>query len=407
MTTPSSNPATSGNTQLPDSPSHSSSGTLPTSGTGSVSGVESASGAESASGTGSASGAESISKPESKFKKYVGDGLRYLIPLAVSVGLIIWLFHKVDFHEVMDIIHHGCNFWWIGLMMLLTTFSHMIRGVRWGMLLRDAGVARMPVVSEWVSIWGAYALNLVFPQLGEGWRCVYVSKRQKAPLSTVIGTDIGDRISDLVVILLLLGVSLIVAHPFIMDFLTKYAIGRDVEHASDDPVLWIGIAIVVLMIWAIFHFFKAYKWVKKLDSSLTKIWDGFKVLFTMKDLGLYIILTLGIWCCYFFETYSCFFAFGFTRQLINDPHMAYGFIPGLVVFVFGSMSMAVPSNGGLGPWNLAVMFALTLFGLTNTEGTAFSIVMWSCQAVMLIILGIFSAGYIMFSRRKEARAKKQ
>lgn len=335
-----------------------------------------------------------------EIRKYIGTGLRYAIPVGISVGLVVWLFHKVDFHEVVKTVKDGCDFFWIAVMMLLTTLSHMIRGVRWGMQLRATGVKRMPVVCEWVTIWGAYALNLVFPQLGEAWRCVFVSKRQKAPLSTVIGTDVGDRSSDLVVILLLLGLSLFVAHPFIMDFLTKYAVGRDVRSIADDPVVWIGIAVVVGALWTLCRFFKTVKWVSDLDTNLTRIWEGFKVIFTMKKWWLYIILTLGIWTCYFFETYSVFMAFPFTRAFIHDPHMATGFIPGLVVFVFGSMSMAVPSNGGLGPWNLAVMFALSLFGISNTEGTAFSMVMWSCQAAMLIVLGLFSAGYISVTDRR-------
>lgn len=70
---------------------------------------------------------------------------------------------------------------------------------------------------------------------------------------------------------------------------------------------------------------------------------------------------------------------------------------GLVVFVFGSFSMAVPSNGGLGPWNLAVMFALSLYAIDDTRGAAFSMVMWGCQAAMLITLGVFSAVYIALS----------
>ncbi len=344
-------------------------------------------------------GKRNAEKPS--IKKIIGDIIRYLVPLAISIGLIVWMFHKVDFQKVMKIIHDGCDFFWIGAMMLITTVSHMIRGTRWGLQLRAAGVARMTLLCEWVTIWGAYALNLVFPQLGEGWRCVFVSKRQKAPLSTVIGTDVGDRGSDLIVVLLLLLISLIVAHPFIMDFLTKYAIGKDVERITDDPLLWIGIGGLVAVAWAILHYCHTYKWVKTLDTNITRIWNGFKVIFTMTKWWLYVIYTIGIWTCYFFETYVCFFAFDFTRGLVHNPHMAAGFIPGLVVFVFGSMSMAIPSNGGLGPWNLAVMFALTLFGLSSEEGTAFSIVMWSCQAVMLIALGLFSAVYVAVTGRKK------
>lgn len=351
------------------------------------------------------SGTMTTSVKQHAIKKYIGTGIRYIIPIGISVGLVVWLFHKVNFQDVVKTVKEGCDFFWIAVMMLLTTLSHMIRGVRWGMQLRATGVKRMPVVCEWVTIWGAYALNLVFPQLGEAWRCVFVSRRQKAPLSTVIGTDIGDRGSDLVVILLLLGLSLFVAHPFIMDFLTKYSLGRDVRDITDDPVVWIGLAIVIGAFWTLCRFFKTIKWVSDLDTNINRMWDGFKVIFTMKKWWLYIILTLGIWTCYFFETYSVFMAFPFTRAFIHEPHMAAGFIPGLVVFVFGSMSMAVPSNGGLGPWNLAVMFALSLFGISNTEGTAFSMVMWSCQAAMLIALGLFSAGYITVTDRKMKEKK--
>lgn len=135
---------------------------------------------------------------------------------------------------------------------------------------------------------------------------------------------------------------------------------------------------------------------------MKNVWNGFKVLFTMKGIGTYVVLTLGIWTCYFLETYVCFYAFPFTRALIDDPGTAYGLIPGLVVFVFGSFSMAVPSNGGLGPWNIAVMFALSIYGIGNTEGAAFSMVMWSFQAAMLVMLGIFSAVYISVTKRKNA-----
>ncbi len=332
--------------------------------------------------------------PEKPIRKYIGTGLKFLLPLVVSVSLVYWLFKKVDFHDVMRTIHDGCDFFWIGVMMVITAVSHMIRGTRWGLQLRAAGVAKMPVVLEWCTIWGAYALNLLFPQLGEGWRCVYVSRRQKAPLSTVIGTDVGDRGSDLVVIVALIIVALFVARPELMDFINRYSFGRVLDAAAHSIWLWLGLAALVSIIWFIGHYFRYYKWVKALDNDLDNVWKGFKVIFTMKGRWAYLFMTLAIWTCYFMETYCCFLAFPFTRHLMEQPGMAWGFLPGLVVFVFGSCSIAVPSNGGLGPWNLAVMFALSLFGISNTEGTAYSMVMWSMQSLTYIVLGIFSACYI-------------
>ena len=153
-----------------------------------------------------------------------------MIPLAVSALLVVWLFHKVDIHEMMKVIRDGCNFRWIILMMAITTLSHIIRGIRWGIQLRGVGVPRMPVVAESVSIFGAYALNLVFSGVGEAWRCIFVSRRERVPLSTVIGTDIGDRISDAIVVVMLFGLAMIVARGPIDTFMSHYSIGKDIGH---------------------------------------------------------------------------------------------------------------------------------------------------------------------------------
>lgn len=333
-------------------------------------------------------------------QKWIEKIARYLIPFLVSAGMVVWLFHKVDIHEMMRVIREGCDFRWIVVMMLITALSHVIRGIRWGIQLRAVGVPRMSVVAESVAIFGAYALNLVFSGVGEAWRCVYVSRRENTPLSTVVGTDLGDRSSDAVVVLMLLGLALVVAKGPIDTFISHYAIGEDIRHFSDDPRLWCAVILGLTLVWASLYFFRKYRYIEKIDSSLKNVWQGFKVLFTMKGVGAYVVLTLGIWLCYFMETYVCFYAFPFTRALIDSPGSAYGLIPGLVVFVFGSFSMAVPSNGGLGPWNIAVMFALSIYGIGNTEGAAFSMVMWSFQAAMLVMLGVFSAIYIAATKRK-------
>ncbi|MCM1451289.1 MAG: flippase-like domain-containing protein [Clostridium sp.] len=342
---------------------------------------------------------KSPAQPRSGFMHILGKSLDYATPAAISVGLVVWLFQKVKFHEIVEIVRQGCEFRWLVLMMVITTLSHMIRGIRWGIQLRAAGVERMPVVRESVAIFGAYALNLVFPRLGEAWRCMYISRREKVPLSTVVGTDLGDRGSDLVVVIALFILSLIVAHHAMEAFISHYALGRDIDHIIKDPLLWIGISAAVAAAWSVLHYFRRIKWVQKVGESIHQMWGGFKVLFTMNGKTQYVLLTLGIWICYYLETYVTFFAFPFTRELITQPGLAYGLVPGLVVFVFGSFSMAVPSNGGLGPWNLAVMFALTLYGVSDAQGTAFSMVMWSSQAACLVVLGLFSVGYILWDNK--------
>lgn len=334
-------------------------------------------------------------------KKTLGDIFRYGFPLAVSVALILWLFHKVNFKQVMEIAHRGCDYLFIGIMMIVTTLSLMIRGVRWGLQLQAAGVKKMTMVCEWMTLFGAYALNLVFPQMGEAWRCVFVSKRQEAPLSTVVGTDIGDRFIDWVIIMILFIVALIVAHPFIMEFMDHYEIGKEVKKVLENATLWISLGGSIAFCIAVLYFFRSKKWVRSIVLNIKRMWQGFTIIFRMKLWWLYLLLSILTWVFYFIEIYICFFAFDYTKELVYKHELAYGLIPGLVAFVFGSLSMGIPSNGGLGPWNLAIMFALSLFAISNTDGTAFSIVVWSFQSLTYVGLGIIALIYIMVTGRKK------
>lgn len=104
--------------------------------------------------------------------------------------------------------------------------------------------------------------------------------------------------------------------------------------------------------------------------------------------------------CYYVQLYVAFFAFPFTRELCAQQGLAFGLTPCLVAFVLSSIGMAIPSNGGLGPWNIAVMFGLAIYGVSTADGTAFSMLQWSGQTVMLIILGIFTMAYISLDKKK-------
>ncbi len=326
--------------------------------------------------------------------------LEVVIPLALSALLIMWLFKKVNFQQVMHLLRSGVDYGWLIVVMVIVVMSHVIRGIRWGYQLRAAGVGNVPVMALCCSIFGAYAVNLIVPDAGEAWRIIYIAKRQKVPVSTVLGTDIGDRLSDAAVVLLLLVLAVIVGHPYIFAFMDKYSEGERIKDILYNGWFWGGFALICVLLAGIFYFFRHAGWMQKVIKSLSMIWHGFAVLFTMKGRWTYLILTLGIWGCYFLETYIGFLSFGPTRHLMTEHGLALGLLPALISFVFSSMSMIIPSNGGLGPWNLAVMFALSLFGMKDSDGAAFSILVWSTVTITLVLLGLFTIGYVIYSRAK-------
>lgn len=336
------------------------------------------------------------------WKKCLGFFLRYILPIAFTVLLLVYLFHKVDFGEMMSLLRHGVDYWWILLAMVISIFSHVFRAARWQLQLNALDI-KPPFMALCCSIFGCYALNLVFPRLGEIWRCTYVSSFKKNSFAKVLGSMIADRVADTLMVASLLVFSLIVAAPAIKIFLDKYPVGQDFIHLISRAWFWLAIAGGITLLFLICYLFRNHPLFIKLRDMSASVWNGIIVVARMKGKWKFLIFTLCIWGCYFIQLYVAFYAFDFTRQLCHEKGLAAGFTPCLVAFVLSSISMAVPSNGGLGPWNVAIMFALAIYGISDAEGTAFSMVQWSGQTVMLIILGIFTMAYITLNADKNRK----
>ena len=165
--------------------------------------------------------------PEPAWKKWLGMATRYVLPVALTVLLVVYMFKKVNFSEMLDLIKHGVDYWWILLAMGISVFSHVFRAARWRLQLSALGI-KPPFMALCCSIFGCYALNLVFPRLGEVWRCTYVASSQKASFTSVLGSMIGDRLADTLMVLLLLLLCLIVAAPALEAFLTRYPVGQGI-----------------------------------------------------------------------------------------------------------------------------------------------------------------------------------
>lgn len=341
------------------------------------------------------------SNKQSFGKKIISYSIKYLLPLFLTIALVYYMFEKVNFSDMMDIIRGGVNYWWILLAMGISLLSHIFRALRWRLQLRGLNI-NPSLMALSCSIFGTYALNLVFPRLGEVWRCTYISQREKAPFTSVFGSMVADRLADTATVLLLTILTFVVASSALTAFLTKYPIGQGIVGLMSNVWFWLACIALVLIMWLCFRGFRNTKFVQKIVSLLSELWAGFVVVTKMKGRGLFLFYTLCIWGCYFSQLYVAFYAFSYTAELCFAEGNALGLIPCLVAFVFSSIGMAVPSNGGLGPWNIAVMFGLAIYGISDAEGTAFSMLVWSAQTVMLIILGIYTMIYISVGKKRVA-----
>lgn len=329
--------------------------------------------------------------------------LKYVIPLVITVGLCYLLFSTVDFEEMITIIRTECNFWWIGLAMFISIFSHVFRAMRWRIQLDALGI-KAPLVPLVYSIFGTYAVNLVFPRLGEVWRCGYIAQRQDAQFTTVFGSMVADRLADTVTVGLLTLTTFVLASGQLMAYINQNpgALESMVNLVSS-PWLWVSLAVLVVGVWWFFTARTGNKVVLKLRKWIKDLWQGFAVVAKMPGIGRWLVLTVCIWGCYFMQLYVAFFAFPFTTEVVVN----HGVLAVLVCFVLSSIAMGVPSNGGIGPWQYAVIFGLAFYmpagidkALYTAQSTAFANLVLGSQTLLLIVLGLLTFGYVALSRRK-------
>jgi len=336
-------------------------------------------------------------------KKVISALIKYGIPVAVSVGLAVFLYKNVDIAAIKRSLNQDVNYWWFVPVIVVSILSHVFRALRWRLQLRAIDV-RPPVLSLVNSIFGTYFVNLLFPRLGEVWRCGYIARRENAPFAAVLGSMVGDRLSDTVTVAILTAITAILSTESFMKFMNQ----RNGDDGGSGVWMWVIVgALVVLAVLAVL-------WLRRTRSTnrvvvstrriLRQLWDGFIAITRMEGKWQFLLYTILIWTCYFMQLYIASKAFTFTRDL--------GVLPVLVLFVLSSIGMAVPSNGGLGAWQVAIIFGLSLYGVGafppttpyDPQASAFAWLVWGVQTLLLIALGIFAFVCIALERKKEPKS---
>lgn len=352
---------------------------------------------------------EEIMTPERRTRRRLTPGmvLKFIIPIVVSIKLCQKLFRGDSLSDMLAVIREGCDFRWIGAMLLLLLMSNVFRAMRWGLQLDAIGI-RVPLWPRVLSIFGTYAVNLVFPRLGEVWRCGYIAQRERAQFGTVAGTVLADRLADLLTGMLFLIATLIFGHDALLRFVARYPdFYYSMERLLTSPLTWVILAAMILgAVWFLRH--KSHnRLVARVQQFCTEMWDGFAGIARMRHKGWWLVLTALLWGCYFFQMALAFQAFTFTREIFA----ADGFTAVLVCFTLSSIAMGVPSIGGIGPYQVALIFGLGLYmepGLTaeatetfETNSKAFANLLLGATTTQVIILGLITFACIALSRRRK------
>ena len=294
--------------------------------------------------------------------------LKIIFPLLFGGGLIWYLFTIIPPKTLLEYFKNA-NYWWISLGLFFGILSHLSRAYRWKFMLEPMGYTPRFINSALAVLIG-YFVNLAIPRAGEVSRASVMANYENIPFEKGFGTIVAERIADLIMMFLIIGVTLLIQFDFILQL---------VKEKLDPVKIIIGLAVCLI------GGFFFYKYVRKSTKGLglkikkfiKSLVEGVTSIFRMKNKWPFIFHTVFIWAMYVLMFWA-------TIPAIEGLQVPFGGI--LVGFIAGGFSIAA-TNGGIGLYPLAVAGAFTLFGVPEEPSTAFGSVMWAAQTAMVILFG--------------------
>jgi len=318
--------------------------------------------------------------------------LKYLVLISVGIILILLAFKGINLEDIFNALQKA-NWIWLVPTFLFLALSHYIRGLRWNMLIESLGY-KTSAFDSFYAVCIGYLVNIAVPRLGEITRCTILSKTQKSPVESLLGTVFLERIIDMLTVLLLLFSLLAFKLDLLGNYfyhLTKPLMDLIIQNWQ---VCLFGFLLLAL---GMFIFIKtwlknllAVKALAKVLGFLRGMGEGMLSIKKLRNPLGFVFYSLLIWALYLFTTIFVFKCLESTRDL--------GLGEGLAVLIAGGFGMAAPTPGGIGSYHLLVSEVLTLFQISKAEGLAAATLSHGSQTVFLIVLGAFS--FLMIFVRK-------
>lgn len=318
--------------------------------------------------------------------------IKVVLPLGLGIAIIYYLISKIDPSQLWEILKDA-NWGILLFSLLFGLLGNTIRGYRWALFITPLGYS--PKISNLnYAIYGGYAVNFALPRAGEIWRCGVIAKEDNVPFSKLFGTMILDRIFDTLTVATISLIAFLFNMQFFLTQLEQnQTTFNTLSSIFKSPLLYLSIGAAIITTYIVFRFFEENFIVRKIKGFLSGMINDLKAIWKMNTKGRVFLYTIGIWGSYFCYFYITFFAFDFTADL--------GITAGLIAFALSSISMGVPSNGGLGPWQIAVIASLSLYGVDKLHATAFATGVFAVQSIWVIICGLFGIAMLAVKKQKK------
>lgn len=277
------------------------------------------------------------------------------------------------------------NIGWLLVVLCCFMLSNLSRMERWRILL---GGLNYEV--KWYNAFGAvligYFANLGLPRMGEVVRAGVLARNEKIPVETAMGTIVIDRLLDVLSLAIIMAFAFLLEYDTIMNFIAGNQGGQAGATGGGTP--WFTyIVIAGILFMAIGWWQRERLLATSVGQRIWKMAKGFlsglaSIKMVKRPLALFFH-SINIWFMYFLMAWIGLWAFPPTAHL--------GPITGLMVFVFGSLGIVIPSPGGMGTFHFFATEALKIYGVSGEDAFSFAnITFFSVNLGCNIITGLLA-----------------
>jgi uncharacterized protein (TIRG00374 family) len=320
-------------------------------------------------------------------KKRIASVLKYLVFLGLGIFLIWWSLHQIpdkDWGAFKKALRNA-NYWLIVPVFLILSSSHLVRALRWRVLMRPMGYAPS-VPNTFFAVMIGYLANLAVPRLGEVLKCTILARYEKVPAEKLVGTIVAERAVDVISLVIVFILAMVSQYDVVGEFGSQLLRTVFENKAGHFSLARIGIAVVIIAaiilaikIW--FNQFAHLQIVILFKKILKGIWEGLSSIKNLKQKKLFIFYTVLIWLLYIGGTWVGFTATQGTGHL--------GLQTALSALAFASVGMII-TPGGIGAYALLLAKVLEMNNVPIAIGVANGTLQWFAQFIIVLIVGLIS-----------------
>ena len=318
--------------------------------------------------------------------------LQFFLFLITGIILLYFAFRGIDLNDLALKIREA-DYRWVALSLLCATLALVLRTYRWKLLIEPLD-EHPKKINIFHAINVGYLANFLFPRIGEITRCGILNRTDRVPVDRLFGTVVVERVIDLLTSALLLCLILILRFDLASGFLADYLV-QPLLKTMEKGWLFAIVAFAVLSLCVIIMIFRKQLMqigaMRKLKDILTGIVNGMKSIKQLRNIKLFIALSLLIFGMYLFQTYFMFFA------LENTSSLSLG--DALFILVLSAIAIILPVQGGIGAYHWIVSMGLTILGIAYDDGLAYATISHSATSVLFILLGTISLGFVFLKKK--------